>query len=148
MQRIFLDTNVYILAQLNPRSNEEAILRKLGFYDAQRRSSIQVIISQELIEQILRVCKRIQNKDWGAKIVDQIWQNLNCLFVPETEDLKAEAEQILTDQLIPTEDIFIYLTAKYGQADCFVSANRKLIQTIADFPCFTPEDFVQHFLTI
>ncbi|MBC6478699.1 MAG: hypothetical protein GDA56_13950 [Hormoscilla sp. GM7CHS1pb] len=63
MQRIFLDTNIYILGQLNPASNEEAILKKIGFYDSQQQSSIQVIISQELSEQILRVCKRIQNKD-------------------------------------------------------------------------------------
>jgi len=143
MQRIFLDTNIYILGQLNPASNEEAILKKIGFYDSQQQSSIQVIISQELIEQILRVCKRIQNKDWGARIVDRIWQNLICVFVPETDELNAEAEQIIANQSIPAEDIFIYLTAKYGEADCFVSGNRELIKAIADFPCFTPEDFVQ-----
>ena len=147
MQRIFLDTNIYILGQLNPASNEEAILKKIGFYDSQQQSSIQVIISQELIEQILRVCKRIQNKDWGARIVDRIWQNLNCVFVPETDELNAEAEQIIANQSIPAEDIFIYLTAKYGEADYFVSGNRELIKAIADFPCFTPEDFVQLFLT-
>ena len=69
MQKIFLDSNVYILSELNPSSHEKAILKKLGFFDSQQQSSIQVIISQELIEQILRVGKRLQNKDWGAKIV-------------------------------------------------------------------------------
>ncbi|MBO1345968.1 MAG: hypothetical protein EBE86_000525 [Hormoscilla sp. GUM202] len=83
-----------------------------------------------------------------ARIVDRIWQNLNCVFVPETDELNAEAEQIIANQSIPAEDIFIYLTAKYGEADCFVSGNRELIKAIADFPCFTPEDFVQLFLTI
>lgn len=33
---------------------------------------------------------------------------------------------------IPTEDIDIFLTAKFGLADCFVSANRKLLKAIAD----------------
>ncbi len=47
--------------------------------------------------------------------------------------MKAEVQQILDDKIIPCEDIFIYLTAKYGEADCFVSANRELIKSIADF---------------
>jgi predicted nucleic acid-binding protein len=88
MKRIFLDTNVYIIGQLQPDSNEEKILSWLGFYQPLKKSEIQLIISQELINQILRVSKRVQGKDWGSKIVDQIWCNLNCIFIPETEEIK------------------------------------------------------------
>jgi hypothetical protein len=76
MKRIFLDTNIYIIGQLQPNSSEEIILSWLGFYQPLKSSELKVIISQELINQILRVSKRIQGKDWGSKIVDQIWLGL------------------------------------------------------------------------
>ena len=142
MKRIFLDTNIYIIGQLKPLSPEEQILQRLGYYAPSSYSETTVIISQELINQILRVGKRVQGKDWAAKTVAQIWHNFNYLFVPETREMKTEASIILAEKLIPAEDVFIYLTAKYGMADCFVSANRELIKVIADFECLTPEDFI------
>jgi hypothetical protein len=114
MRRIFLDTNIYIIGQLKPLSPEEQILKWLGYYTPNNQFPIKVIISQELINQILRVGKRLQGKDWAAKIAAQIWQNLNCLFIPETSEMKAEASIIIAEKLIPSEDVFIYLTAKYG----------------------------------
>jgi predicted nucleic acid-binding protein len=146
MNRIFLDTNIYIIGQLKPLSPEEKLLQWLGFYGLQNNDTIQVIISQELINQILRVGKRVQGKDWASKTVDQIWYNLNCLFIPETNEIKSEAKQILVNKLIPSEDILIYLTAKFGEADCFVSGNRELIRAIADFECLTAEDFVKKYI--
>ncbi len=100
MRRIFLDTNIYIIGQLKPLSPAEQILKWLGYYTPNNQPSIKVIISQELINQILRVGKRLQGKDWAAKTVDQIWQNLNCLFIPETIEMKAEAIQIIAEKLI------------------------------------------------
>lgn len=146
MKKIFLDTNIYIFGQLKPLSLEEQILQWLGFYPPNNKSSIQVIISQELINQILRVGKRLRGKDWAAKIVAQIWQNLNCLFIPETKEMISEADKIRSEQLIPCEDVFVYLTAKYGEADIFVSENRELIKAIADFECLTSEEFVNKYL--
>lgn len=143
--KIFLDTNIYIIGQLFPSSPEEELLQYLGFYgnnDQVDKSPVNVIISQELINQILRVGKRLQDKDWASKLVDQIWCNLNCLFIPETSEMESEAIQLLKTKLIPSEDIFIYLTAKYGKADYFVSGNRELIKAIADFQCCTVEDFL------
>ncbi|HAC62476.1 MAG TPA: hypothetical protein DCF68_02795 [Cyanothece sp. UBA12306] len=144
--RIFLDTNIYIIGQLLTLSPEEKLLEYLGFYseDAQaKKAQVEVIISQELISQVLRVGKRLQSKDWASKLVDQIWCNLNCLFIPETSEMQTEARQLLKTKLIPSEDIFIYLTAKYGKADYFVSGNRELIQSIADFECYTVQDFLK-----
>lgn len=121
MKRIFLDTNIYIIGQLIPFSPAEELLKWLGYYTPNNQLQIKVIISQELINQILRVGKRLQGKDWAAKIVDQIWQNLNCLFVPETDEMKAEASKIIAQKSVPFEDVFIHLTAKYGEVNIFVS---------------------------
>ncbi|MDJ0659397.1 MAG: hypothetical protein QNJ42_07880 [Crocosphaera sp.] len=145
--RIFLDTNIYIIGQLIPGSTEEKLLKVLGFYNQNYSSTVQVIISQELLDQILRVGKRLQGKDWSGQLVNQIWCNLNCLFIPETTEMQQEAVQLLQNKVIPSEDIFIYLTAKFGQADYFVSGNRELIYTIADFQCLTAEDFLDQYLT-
>jgi predicted nucleic acid-binding protein len=53
----------------------------------------------------------------------------------------------LNSKIIPSEDIEIFLTAKLGKADCFVSDNRELLQAIADFECLTPNNFRQKYLT-
>lgn len=144
--KIFLDTNIYIIGQLIPLSPEEKLLQLLGFYDQTPSSNkIQVIISQELINQLLRVGKRLQGKDWSSKLVDQIWCNLNCLFIPETKEIEQEAKQLLKTKLIPSEDIFIYLTAKWVKVDYFISGNRELIKAIADFECFTVEEFLDNY---
>lgn len=47
---------------------------------------------------------------------------------------------------IPTEDIEVFLTAKFGLTDCFVSSNRELIKAIADFECLTPDVFIKKYL--
>ena len=60
--------------------------------------------------------------------------------------MKNEANQLLVGKSIPSEDIYIYLTAKYGRADYFISSNRELIKSIADFECLTPETFVDKYL--
>lgn len=53
-------------------------------------------------------------------------------------------QKVLTDGTIPNEDIEVYLTAKLGNSDCFVSSNRKLIKAIATFECLTPREFINH----
>ncbi|WP_052349734.1 hypothetical protein [Picosynechococcus sp. NKBG042902] len=142
--RIFLDTNVYIVGQLEQHSPENRIL--IWLEQNSRNPEIQVVISQELIDQVLRVGKRLKNKDWAAGIVAKIWHNLNHLFIAETNEMRQEAALLCTQQTIPAEDISIYVGAKFGRTDYFVSANRQLIKSIADFQCLTAEDFVTRFL--
>ncbi|MEC4893432.1 MAG: hypothetical protein SAL07_09810 [Oscillatoria sp. PMC 1051.18] len=143
---VFLDTNIYIIDAAKPNSYEREILNWLGF-EGKEKKSVKVVISEELIEQILRVAKRLQNKDWGSKLIGLIWHNLNIYYV-----LLNPEEFVRLEKLgkIPREDIGVYLTAKEGKAECFVSANHKLIRALAtetgDFDCFTPEDFVAKYL--
>ena len=62
---IFLDTNIYILGALNLDSDERKILSILGWDENSDRQT-KVIFSQELADRILRVGKRLQNKDWSS----------------------------------------------------------------------------------
>ncbi|MGB3790899.1 MAG: hypothetical protein WA949_23025 [Phormidesmis sp.] len=40
-----------------------------------------MVVSAELIEQILRVAKRLQGKDWAGSIINRMWQNLNLRYI-------------------------------------------------------------------
>jgi predicted nucleic acid-binding protein len=144
--RIFLDTNVYIVGVADSTSDERKILQWLGF-ESRRVDAAEVVISAEVIEQILRVAKRLRNKDWAGSVVARIWQNLNLIYVLIHEP---GFEHIDIVQGLPREDVGVYLTAKLGKSDCFISSNHELIRVLAaesgDFECLNPEDFVRRYL--
>lgn len=144
--RVFFDTNIYIIGVADPDSDERRILQWAGF-EKQEQSSVEVVVSEELIEQILRVAKRLKNKDWGGEVLGRIWQNLNVCYAILDADEFSRVEAL---GVIPREDVGVYLTAKTGKAQCFVSANHKLIGALAkqtgEFECLTPEEFVKKYL--
>lgn len=142
---IFLDTNIYILGALDLASDENKILSLL-INDENSDRQTRVIFSQELIDQILRVGKRLQNKDWSSGLLTRLWQQLQVDFIfVEDQDIQAIADA----GIIPREDAGIYLTAKQGKAQCFVSRNYKLIRALVEqteeFECFTPIEFLQKY---
>jgi predicted nucleic acid-binding protein len=143
-QRLFLDTNIYIIGVADENSYERKILEAVGFLDS---SSVEIIVSEELLDQILRVSKRLENKDWGSQIVAQIWQNLQVIYVNFTSQEWLKTEEL---GLIPREDIGVYLTASKGETQCFVSSNHKLIRCLVqetkEFECLTPQEFVHKYL--
>lgn len=59
-------------------------------------------------------------------------------------------QRLQTSGELPSEDIGVYLTARTGKANCFVSANYKLIATLVaqtqEFECLTPKEFVNKYL--
>lgn len=145
-QRVFLDTNVYLIGMAYPESPEAEILAWVGFgQDAP--GPVEVIISEGTFEQIRRVARRLQSKDWAGEILGHIWQEMQLRYVlldpREIASLEASG-------LIPREDAGIYLTARQGQAQCFVSSNRELITVLAkktgEFECLTPGAFVEKHL--
>ena len=150
---IFLDTNVYIVGSALPDSPEARILRWLGYGqrisgpEPCRSRSATVVVSQPLFEQISRVARRLQDKDWAGEILGHLWQDLQLSYVliDPDEQLALEATGI-----IPREDVSIYLSARNGLVDCFVSSNHELIKMIAEntgeFECLTPEAFVRRYL--
>lgn len=114
---IFFDTNIYIFAALDIDSEESKILSLLEI-DNNRQTK--VIFSQELIDQILRVGKRLQNKDCSSSLLARLWQQLQIDFIfVDDQDIQAIADA----GVIPREDAGVYLTAKQGKAECFVSRN-------------------------
>lgn len=144
--RVFLDTNIYIVGVANSNSAEWKILQWLGF-ESRRSDAAEVVISAEVIEQILRVAKRLKNKDWAGSVVARIWQNLTLRYVLVDEP---GFKQPGSFEWLPREDMGVYLTAKFGEADCFVSSNHELIRAIVaetgEFECLKPEDFVSRYL--
>ena len=141
-QRIFLDTNVYIIGAADSTSAEFRVLKWVGFAE-HRPDAPEVVVSEELFQQIRRVGRRLDSKEWAGQILARIWQNLQLQYVLVDQ---VEIEQMAQTNTIPKEDIGVYLTARNGQADCFVSANHKLIRVLAqrtgEFACLTPAEFV------
>jgi len=57
-KRIFFDTNVYIIGVADSASAEREILVWAGF-EERKEKSVEVVVSEELFDQILRVAKRL-----------------------------------------------------------------------------------------
>lgn len=144
---LFLDTNIYIIGPLQPNSPHAAILRRLGFFEPQDSIGSEVIVSDTLLEQILRVGRRVQDKDYSGALIAQLWRNLPVRYVTIDKD---EMQSLYQARRIPSEDIAIYLSAVAGEAQCFVSANRKLIRALAEetnaFECLAPQEFFDKYL--
>ncbi len=83
----------------------------------------------------------------GSEIIGRIWQKLKVRYVQIEDSNLARMEAL---GVIPREDLGIYLTAKEGQSQCFISANHKLIKILAqqtgEFECLTPTAFVSKYL--
>jgi len=148
-KRLFLDTNVYIIGAAMEDSPEAQLLEWAGFGrdDVKQEQLVEVILSEALVEQIARVARRLQHKYLAGAILSEIWQSMNVQFVMLDP---IEVQQVEAQGVIPREDVTVFLSATTGHADCFVSANHKLIRVLAEetgaFCCFTPEEFVAKFI--
>lgn len=74
--RVLLDTNVFIIGFLELDSFEGKLLQKL-----METSTIVLIFSNDLEEQIRRVGKRLKNKDWVGQLLNRIWRDYHLEFV-------------------------------------------------------------------
>ncbi|HEY9866982.1 MAG TPA: hypothetical protein V6D21_22605 [Candidatus Obscuribacterales bacterium] len=73
LKRIFLDTNVFIIGDANKQSDESFILEALGYRDKPPILNIEIILSDELLDQIRRVAKYLYGKDQAGEIISNIW---------------------------------------------------------------------------
>ncbi|WP_048327217.1 hypothetical protein, partial [Crocosphaera watsonii] len=121
-------------------------LEALGYRNKTPILDCEIIFSDELLDQIRRVSKYLYGKDQAGQLISNIWRWLDIFYVSSTTDWSEEKLSLIDSKIIPTEDIEIYLSAKYGQADCFVSGNRELLKAIADFECLTIDDFINKYL--
>ncbi|AFZ51184.1 PIN domain-containing protein [Dactylococcopsis salina] len=147
LKRLCLDTNVYIIGIQDINSPEAEILRAIGYFDNSTATvTAEIVLSDEIIDQVRRVGKYLWNKDQAGFAIGLIWSHLNFHYVNYSLEWKQELEKIIIDDQIPNEDIEIYLTAKLGESDYFISSNRELIKAIATFKCLTPLEFIDQFL--
>lgn len=148
LRQLFLDTNVYIIGSVVRNSDEGSILEWLGFFERQGDSPT-VLVSEALIEQILRVGRRVGGKDYGGELITRLWENLSVQHVTLDEQ---ELQDMYAEGSIPREDVPIFLTAHTGRAECFVSANYKLIKALAInkqlFECLTPAEFIAKYIEV
>jgi hypothetical protein len=146
LKRVFLDTNIYITGDADQNSFESKVLEAFGYREKSKIIFAEIILSDELLDQIRRVGKYLYGKDETGKMLSNIWRWLNIFYLPSTFDWESEQLLLVNQGIIPSEDIEIYLSAKFGEADCFVSGNRELIKSIADFECLTAQDFVTKYI--
>ena len=146
VKRIFLDTNIFIIGDADRQSQESLILEALGYRGKLPILKVEIILSDELVDQIRRVSKYLYDKDKASQLISNIWRWFEIFYVPSTVDWDEEKSRLVNEKIIPSEDIEIYLSAKYGNANCFVSGNRRLINAIADFECLTADDFVKKYV--
>ena len=142
VRRVTLDTNIFIDGFADIRrginSAEASVLKYLV------RKEIVLVFSDVLEEQILRVAKRIVNKDYAGLLRYFIWEsfNIDYISVPEHREVIGKYEDI------PGKDLLIFLTALCGNADYLVSNNREFIREAVnkgEFKCLTPEEFILEF---
>lgn len=143
---VFLDTNVYIVGAAISGTPEAQILVWAG-WDQIEPGFVEIVFSVELLDQIARVARRVRNKDWAGEIINKTGKEMNLIYTTIDD---GEAKQIERDGFLPREDIGVYLTARNGHAECFVSSNHELIQALVhetgEFECLTPEQFVGKYL--
>lgn len=145
LRRVFFDTNIYIVGAALESSPEAKILEWAGW--GGHPPQVEVVISDALLAQISRVARRLRNKDWAGELLTQIWRNMQIVFVLLDPVAVGELEE---QQVIPREDVTVYLSARTGRAQCFISANHELVRVLTmqtgDFDCLTPEEFARRYV--
>ncbi len=140
--KVLLDTNVYIVAALDLARNIESAEVKI--IKAAIDQKFRVVITKELQEQIIRVAKRVGNKNWASRLIALIWAEIKPIFIPQTyyKDLMR-----LYKSKVPRKDLAIFVAALAGNVDYLVSENRSFIKEATKaqniFKCLTPEEFVR-----
>ena len=141
--RVLLDTQLYIFGHSKVDKSAERLLSFL----TDHRTEFVVLLSEDLLDQIRRVARRVRGKDWAGEILTMIWSS----FLTEVVTLPREQLDEVPSQFpdIPTEDIGVFLTAKLGRADVMVSDNRKFVRSAAAsqnlFTCLTVEEFLSQY---
>jgi len=137
--KVVIDTNVYIIAALDLArgvdSAEVKIIKAVG-------KKFRVVICKEMLEQIMRVAKRVGNKDLGSRLIAALWVDASPIFVEVYDEvIKAYANKI------PRKDLAIFAAGLIARADYLVSVDKEFLKKAENvqntFDCLTPEEFVE-----
>jgi len=137
--KVVIDTNVYIIAALDLArgvdSAEVKIIKAVG-------KKFRVVICKEMLEQIMRVAKRVGNKDLGSRLIAALWVDASPIFVEVYDEvIKAYANKI------PRKDLAIFAAGLIARPDYLVSVDKEFLKKAENvqntFDCLTPEEFVE-----
>ncbi|MBP7998060.1 MAG: PIN domain-containing protein [Chloroflexi bacterium] len=141
--RVLLDTHIFIWGYLHPQSPSTNLLQLLRDHPEQ----FTLLFSDELLEQIRRVGRRVGGRRWVGGVLARIWQDFVIEMVEITEDDLIDVSREFPS--VPSEDMGIFLIAYRGKADVMVSNNRKFVRNAAAsqnlFTCLTVEEFLSQY---
>ena len=99
-QRLFLDTNIFIIGDADKTSQESVILEALGYRNKTPILKVEIILSDELLDQIRRVGKYLYGKDQAGQLISNIWHWFDIFYVPSTVDWHEEKLSNRAERLI------------------------------------------------
>lgn len=137
--KVVIDTNVYIVAALDLAkgvdSAEVKIIKAAG-------KKFRVVICKEIMEQIMRVAKRVGDKDLGSRLIAALWIDTSPIFVEVYDEVVKTY-----NNKIPRKDLAIFAAGLIAKADYLVSVDREFLRSAKNvqnmFKCVTPEEFVE-----
>ena len=142
-RRVLLDTNIFIVGYGPRTSAEESILSFLSAH----RAETTLLLSNEILNQVSRVAKRVKGKDWAGLLLSYFWRdfNVDVVNLEDAGDLLGQYKD-----RIPSKDLLVFLTGLVGQADCFITRNHALLKAALGqhppFECLTPEEFLAKYV--
>lgn len=138
--RLLVDTQIFILGYAHSFQPAEEVLHLLK----NRRDEFVLLFSEELIDQIRRVGKRVGGKDWAGLILNRVWQDFDVEVIPLPLDPLEAIREL--GFVMPAEDVAIFLTAWLGNAQIMISENREFVKEAASaqslFSCLSAEEFL------
>lgn len=137
--KVVIDANVYIVAALDlakgADSAEVRMIKAAG-------KKFRIVICKEILEQIMRVAKRVGDKDLGSRLIAALWTDTSPVFV-EVYDEVVKAY----DNKIPRKDLAIFAAGLIAKAEYLVSVDREFLKSAKNaqnmFKCVTPGEFVE-----
>ena len=137
--KVVIDANVYIVAALDlakgADSAEVRMIKAAG-------KKFRIVICKEILEQIMRVAKRVGDKDLGSRLIAALWTDTSPVFV-EVYDEVVKAY----DNKISRKDLAIFAAGLIAKAEYLVSVDREFLKSAKNaqnmFKCVTPGEFVE-----
>lgn len=117
-----LDTNIFIKAFLDLEKDLET--PETGIFNNLKDKKFDLILSSELEEQVLKVVKKVKDKDFVGLFRFMLWTDFQIEFT----ELKNKEELKKNYKEIPRKDLDIFLTAVEGNADFLVTNDREFKQ--------------------
>lgn len=140
--RIVLDTSVFVPAFLDFAEESETPRAKI--FRALQNKEHELVLSDKLESQILRVVNRVKDKDFAGLFRHVLWSDFSIKYVT------IEEHQALRKKWrgkVPRKDLDIFITAIAGDANVLISEDESLVKKAKslskDLEVTGPQEFVK-----